>query len=117
MVCVNELLNNIIVDAISIDIPVSRKIVNTIYIDEERYDRVAACYKYKFPERYEIHLSPDTLRANKNEIKNIIAHEVVHTCYASMPHDGVWELYRREMNLRLGYNIQVEYSWNEILDE
>ena len=117
MTYVNKLLNNVIIDALSIGIPISTKIINTIYIDEERYDRVAACYKYKFPERYEIHLSPDVLRASEYEIKNIIAHEILHTCIECMPHEGIWELYQRRMNRRLGYNIQVEYSWREILDK
>ena len=117
MIYVNKLLNNVITDALSIDIPISKKIVGTIFIDEERYDRVAACYRYKLPERYEIHLSADVLRANEYEIKNIIAHEILHTCNASMQHEGIWKLYQRKMNQRLGYDIQVKYSWCEILNE
>ena len=117
MVYVNELLNNVIADALSINIPISTKIVSTVFIDEERYDRVAACYKYKFPERYEIHLSSDVLRASEYDIKNIIAHEILHTCYASMQHEGAWELYQTKMNQRLGYDIQLKYSWRKILNE
>ena len=114
---VNELLKKVIADALSINIPISEKIANIICIDETRYDRVAACYKYKFPERYEIHLSPDVLMADEHEIKNIIAHEVLHTCASSMPHEGIWKLYQGKMNRHLGYNIQVEYSWCELLNE
>ena len=116
MINLNKLFNDVLNDIVSINIPISTKIIPKIYIDEGRYDRVGACYKYKFPERYEIHLSQDVLQATEYEIKNIIAHEMLHTCYLCMPHDGAWKVYQRKMNKHLGYNIQVEYSWAEILD-
>ena len=111
----NEMLKCVIKDAISIGIPISKKIEPTIYIDDKRYDRVAACYRFPFPEKYEIHLSKDTLRAMKTEIKNIIAHEILHTCFLSMDHDFPWKIYQKRMNEQLGYNIQIKYSWQKIL--
>jgi hypothetical protein len=115
MVQLNKILKCVINDAISIGIPISDKIEPVIYIDDKRYDRVAACYRYPFPAKYEIHLSKDTLRANQTEIKNIIAHEVLHTCFLSMDHDFPWNLYKKSMNERLGYNIQTKYSWEQII--
>ena len=114
MVDVNKLFNSVLNDAISIGAPISNKIIPMIFIDQKRYDRVAACYKYRFPERYEIHLSEDVLNANEDDIKGIIAHEVLHTC--CMKHNGKWKLYQLKMNKYFGYNIKVEYSWNEILE-
>jgi hypothetical protein len=111
----NKLLQNVISDAMKLGIPVSNAIEPNLCIDEKRYDRVAACYKYSFPTKYEIHLSRDTLRAKEMEIKNIIAHEVLHTCFLSMDHDMPWRLYQRMMNEQLGYNIQVKYSWHKII--
>lgn len=111
----NKLLSNVINDAISIGIPISDKIDPNIYIDKNRYDRVAACYKYPFPIKYEIHLSKDTLRTSEFEIKNIIAHEILHTCFLSMDHEIPWEIYRKLMNDKLGYNIQVKYSWSTLI--
>lgn len=111
----NLLLNNVINDATHLGIPVSDKIEPIIYIDEKRYDRVAACYKYPFPLKYEIHLSKDTLRTSEKEIKNIIAHEVLHTCFLSMNHDVPWKIYQKRMNDQLGYNIKKKYSWHKLL--
>ena len=111
----DKLLKSVVNDALSIGIPVSDKIEPTIYIDANRYDRVAACYKYPYPKKYEIHLSSDTLRATETEIKNIIAHEILHTCFLSMDHDIPWRIYQKSMNERLGYNIQVRYSWHQII--
>ena len=111
----NKLLNDVIEDVKSIGFPVSSNLQNEIYIDNKIYDRVGACYRYPFPERYEIHLSKDTLRANPYEIKNIIAHEVLHANILSMEHNYIWKTYQNLMNNKLGYNIQVKYSWHKIL--
>lgn len=112
---INDLLKNVIIDASRSGIPISDKIDSVIYVDENRYDRVAACYRYPFPLKYEIHLSRDTLRASRNEIKNIIAHEVLHTCFQSMDHGYPWQKYQKIMNDTLGYDIKVKYSWHKIL--
>lgn len=115
MIEINNLLVRVINDASNIGIPISDNIDNTIYIDEKRYDRVAACYKYTFPTRYEIHLSYDTLRAKESDIKNIIAHEILHTCFLSMDHGMPWSIYQKQMNNLLGYDIQEKYSWHNII--
>ena len=112
---VNNLLTNVINDAINIGIPISNKIDNIIHIDTKMYDRVAACYKYMFPAKYEIHLSYDTLRAKESDIKDIIAHEILHTCFLSMDHGMPWSIYQQQMNELLGYNIQEKYSWHNII--
>ena len=113
----DNLLNDVIKDASSIGFPISDNLQRKIFIDHKRYDRVGACYRYRFPERYEIHLSKDTLRANQNEIKNIIAHEVLHSNILSMEHNYIWKMYQRLMNDKLEYNIQIKYSWHKILKQ
>lgn len=115
MINLEKLLEDVINDAKRIGIPISDKIEPSIYIDKKRYDRVAACYKYPFPLKYEIHLSVDTLRADECEIKNIIAHEILHTCFLSMDHDIPWKTYCCLMNDKLGYNIKTKYSWHKII--
>lgn len=115
MISLNNMLNEVINDAISIGFPVPKSLERKIYIDENRYDRVGACYRYTFPERYEIHVSKDVLRAKTREIKNIIAHEVLHTCFLSMDHGHIWSMYCDRMNKKFNYNIKVKYSWHQIL--
>ena len=114
MIDVNKLFNSVLNDVINIGAPISNKIIPMVFIDKERYDRVGACYRYRFPERYEIHLSEDVLDARECEIKDIIAHEILHTC--CMKHNGKWKLYQLKMNKHFGYNIKIEYSWNDILE-
>lgn len=111
----NTMLNFVIADAISVGFPVPDSLERKIYIDKNIYDRVGACYRYTFPERYEIHLSEATIRAKQNEIKNIIAHEVIHTNFMTMDHNCFWQMYQQRMNRNLGYNIQIKYTWSKII--
>ena len=116
MLELNKMLNEVINDAISVGFPVSQSLERKIYIDKNRYDRVGACYRYStYPERYEIHLSEMTIKAKSNEIKNIIAHEVLHSCFLSMEHNNIWMMYKNLMNSKFGYDIQIYYSWHKIL--
>lgn len=112
---VNRILHVVINDAIDIGFPVPNTLDRKVYIDKKQYDRVAACYRYKYPEKYEIHLSEDTLRANEMEIKNIIAHEVIHAHFLTMTHNAIWQMYCALMNEQFGYNIQTKYSWHKLL--
>lgn len=111
----NDVLNEVINDAIGIGFPISESLERHIYLDKQRYDRVGACYRYPYPEKYEIHLSEDVIRADISEIKNIIAHEVLHSYFLSMNHGLMWSTYRDLMNTRYKYNIQIKYSWRQIL--
>jgi predicted metal-dependent hydrolase len=109
-----KILLEVIDDAISIGFPVSKNLERKIYIDKARYDRVGACYRYSLPERYEIHISERAKYANVKAIKSIIAHEVLHAYFLTMEHNNFWEVYRKRMNDRFGYNIKIKYSWEEI---
>ena len=115
MVKLDSLLKEVINDAVCIGFPVSENLARQIVVDKKRYDRVGACYRYTYPERYEIHLSDATQRANIKEIKNIIAHEVLHANFMTMEHNIIWKMYQKRMNETFGYNIQIKYSWHKIL--
>lgn len=112
----NSILYNVIMDAISIGFPVPDSLERKVYIDKNTYDRVGACYRYSFPERYEIHLSEATKKAKLNEVKSIMAHEVLHANFMTMEHNCFWKMYQKRMNDTFGYNIKIKYSWNEIID-
>ena len=61
-------------------------------------------------------MSSDTLRSTEKEIKNIIAHEVLHTCFLSMDHGYPWEMYKNWMNNKLGYNIDKKQIENQLIN-
>lgn len=112
----NNMLEKVISDAINIGFPVPDSLERKIYIDKAIYDRVGACYRYRFPERYEIHLSEATKMAKINEIKNIMAHEVLHANFMTMEHNCFWKMYQQRMNEKCGYDIKIKYSWREIIN-
>jgi hypothetical protein len=116
MADLNHLLHNVIKDAHSVGFPVPDNLERKIYIDAKTYDRVGACYRYTLPDRYEIHLSEDTQRAKTHEIKNIMAHEVLHANFMTMEHNCFWKMYQQRMNDMLGYNIKIRYSWHDIIE-
>ena len=111
----NFILNDVINDALNVGFPVPNSLERQIYIDKNVYDRVGACYRYKYPERYEIHISESALKATKYHLKNIIAHEVLHANFVTMQHNIFWKMYCGLMHDKFGYNIQIKYSWNEIM--
>ena len=48
-------------------------------------------------------------------IKDVLAHEILHTCFLCKTHDYPWNHYAKIMNDKYGYNIKKLYhSWKEI---
>ena len=115
MVDLDKILKEVISDAAKIGFPVSNNLERKIYLDTKIYDRVGACYRYPFPEKYEIHLSKPILHAQIEEIKNIVAHEVLHASLFTMDHGFIWSMYKNRMNTKMKYNIKIKYSWHEVL--
>ena len=59
-------------------------------------------------------LSERVKYANAKMLRSIIAHEVLHAYFLTMEHNNFWEIYRKRMNDRFGYDIKIKYSWEEI---
>lgn len=114
MLNLNNLLLDIILDAKHVGFPVPDNLDRKIVIDKNTYDRVGACYRYRLPERYEIHISEATKYAKLHDIKSIIAHEVLHANLMTMEHNCFWKMYQARMN-DLGYDIKIKYEWSKIL--
>lgn len=111
----NNVLCAVIKDAINIGFPVPDCLDRSVYVDKNEYSRVGACYRYRIPDKYEIHISEQTLLARDSEIKNIIAHEVLHANFLTFEHNMFWTMYCDLMHKKFGYNIQVKYAWHKIL--
>lgn len=116
MVDVNSLLSDVVQDMKDMGFPVSENLKMEIEIDYDTYYRVGACYRYKFPEKYIIHLSEDVLHGNVEQIKNILAHEVLHTHFLTMDHNILWNHFKDRINQNSSYNIKEKYSWFDILN-
>lgn len=100
-------------DAIEADIPINKTIDEKVYIDIGRNDRAGFCNWCL--QKYEIHITDKMVTSTKNHIKDILAHEILHTCFLAKTHSYPWSYYANIMNETYGYNIKEKYnSWKEV---
>ena len=112
MVNLEKILKEVIDDARQAGIPIASNIYEKIIIDYSATKTMGMCHMLF--DRYEIHISQKVLGAKRHYIKNIIAHEVLHTCFMSMHHVYPWLEYSKIMNETYNYDIRVKYSWEDI---
>ncbi len=99
----NILLQVVIAEALSVGIPISNNIDPNVKINSRAQTRFGCCIRTG--ERYIIELTDKLLTATETACKEIIAHEILHTCYGCRNHGTRWKLYADKMNQALGYNI------------
>lgn len=107
------MLNRVINDAIKIGIPVNDTIERKVYVDKGTIERAGFC-NWCFT-KYEIHITDKLLNAKENYILDVLAHEVLHTCFLAKTHHYPWSYYAEIMNKTYGYNIKENYNgWKEV---
>lgn len=107
MVNLDKLFLEVIEDVKSVGFPVVN-VLQMVVIDNGVKDSFGTCHKYLSPEYYEIHLSDFMLKASVSEIKNVLAHEILHTSDNTMEHNETWCHFKDLMNKNLGYNIRTK---------
>lgn len=63
---------------------------------------------------FQIELCEAMMNANEQEIKNVIAHEVLHTCPGCYNHGKLWKTYASKLNNIYGYNITSTTTYEKI---
>jgi predicted SprT family Zn-dependent metalloprotease len=104
----NQLLQQVIEEATALGIPVSRHISPTLHINNRTKARFGGCKKVKgFVHcTYQIEISHVLLEAESSAIKEILAHEVLHSCPSSMNHGVTWKKHCQTMEKVYGYRLQ-----------
>lgn len=76
-------------------------------INSRAKTRLGQCTKH--PDRtYEIQIAELLLtqdQVTEQDVKEVIIHEILHTCYGCMKHTGRWKIYAEKMNASYGYHI------------
>lgn len=109
----NQMLYDVMTDAINIGIPIDPTIEKKVYIDHGTLGRAGFC-NWCFS-KYEIHITDKLLRAKQNYIKDVLAHEILHTCFLAKNHYWPWNDYAKKMNQTYGYHIKEKYDgWKEL---
>lgn len=112
----NELLQQVINEAKALGIPVSRHISPSLFINNRTKSRFGGCKKVKgfVHYSYQIEISKVLLRAEAGTIKEIIAHEVLHTCPGCMNHGLAWKKHCNVMEHSLGYRLERTSSYDKL---
>ena len=112
----NKLFMQVMQEAQSIGVPISRNI-SAIKINRRAKSRLGCCRQEKKPfgaGSYTIEISERVLAADEKIIRQIIAHELLHTCRGCMNHADTWKKYAEAMNRSFGYNIKRTSSGEEL---
>lgn len=100
----NKLLQEVITEARKANIPVSNNINPIISINTRAKCRLGLCKRNG--DSFDIEISAFLEQAGENAIKQILAHEILHTCPNCMNHGRTWKYYAMKMNMDYGYDIE-----------
>lgn len=109
---IDKILSDVIKEAKTIDIPVADNINPQVYINPRPKRRFGCCSTKGT--KYNIEISQFLLEAKPEKIREVIAHEVLHTCRGCRDHGPKWKAYAAEMNEAYGYNIKRVSSFEEV---
>ena len=100
---VNELLRQVIAEAKALKIPVSDNISPHVVINRRAKTRFGCCKKTAAG--FLIELCERVTEAGEAACKEVLAHEILHSCYGCMSHGVRWKSYAAKMNAAYGYDI------------
>lgn len=90
----------------NIGIPVSENI-EKVTVNKRAEKRLGRCIRQikREKEIFTVEISEVVLKSELKEIKEVIAHELIHTCRGCMNHGGQWKAYADKANRAYGYSI------------
>lgn len=100
----NALLAQVIAQARSISIPVSRSIDPDVVVNTRARTRFGCCRTRMG--RHTIEVAAALLEADEQAIRQVLAHEVLHTCPGCANHGAKWQHWASLMSQRFGYDIR-----------
>lgn len=99
----DTLLAQVIAQARSIAIPVSRQICPNVVVNTRAKTRFGCCRTRNG--RHTIEVSAALLEADEQAVCRVLAHEVLHTCPGCGNHGRKWQKWAALMSSRFGYDI------------
>ena len=102
---IDGLMALVIDQARTIKIPVSQEIAPHVRLNRRARTRFGCCIRREG--RYTIELSAQLAeQGSEDAILQVLAHEVLHTCYGCSNHGARWKGYAQRMNSIYGYRIR-----------
>ena len=102
------LLVQVVSQARSLSIPVSSKIDPHVTVNTRARTRFGCCRKAGG--RYVIEVSASLFSAEEQAIRQVLAHEVLHTCPGCADHGPRWQHWAALMNRIFGYDIRRTHT-------
>lgn len=107
-ILLNSIYKEVLTDFDHLKIPYAREVPVVI---NSRAKRRQGCCKKK-DGKFIIEISEFVLDYPVDEIKNIVAHEIIHTCYGCFNHQKRFKAYGEKLKA-LGYNVTTTYKGEE----
>jgi predicted SprT family Zn-dependent metalloprotease len=108
----NRYLQEIILECKAIQLPVSNYIAPEVLVNRRAKKRFGACKRTRTG--FTIEISEFMLGTEPAHIRNILAHEVLHTCRGCQNHGKKWKLFAQAMNKQYGYKITTTSSYEKM---
>ena len=109
---IDQLLQQVIAEAKALRIPLGT-IADEVKINPRAKRRFGCCRSERnFHGRssFTIELSAKVLACQEDKIREILAHEILHTCPGCQNHGKKWKIYAGRMNQTYGYAITTTTS-------
>lgn len=112
----NQLLQQVINEALALGIPVSRQISPSLQVNQRTKARFGGCKKVKgfLHSTYQIEISKVLLHAETGMMKEILAHEVLHSCPGCMNHGPTWKNHCKKMEDAYGYRLERTSTYEKL---
>lgn len=113
---IENYIKEIIEECRNVNIPVSNRINPEVVINRRARSRFAACKRESIFAMvdYTIEIGEALLKADEESVKNILAHEILHTCSGCYNHGELWKQYAAKMNREYGYRIKTTATYEEL---
>lgn len=108
---IDQLLQQVIAEAENLRIPLGR-IAAEVKINPRAKRRFGCCRSERGlrGQVFSIELSAKVLACQEDKIREILAHEILHTCPGCQNHGKKWKIYASRMNQVYGYAITTTTS-------
>ena len=108
----DHLLSQVIAQARSLAIPISRRIDPHVVVNTRAHSRFGCCRSR--PDRHTIEVSSVLLNAEEKAILQVLAHEILHTCPGCANHGAKWQHWAALMSRKFGYDIHRTNSHRDL---
>lgn len=108
----DKLLQEVLFQAKALQIPTSDRIDPHVRINPRTVTRLGCC-KYE-NEQQIIEVSQRVAEGTELVCREVLAHEILHTCKGCQNHGSLWKLYALKMNQAYGYHISRTATAEEL---